>query len=272
MNAHSAARPAWTILVVLYKQRPGAAVTCASLRRGAATLTTTDRVLLWDNSPEAAPDADLAELRAALPCAVEYAHHPENTPLPRVYNEATARAGEAAAVIFLDQDSSFGAAYFQTLEAAMAQHPDVSLFAPLVYAGERLVSPGEFRTFKGKFWRVPRTGLVEAGGTVALMSGLAVRTSFLQRFGGFDERLRLYGVDTNLLLRYAHTERHLCVMDTRIAHDLSDFNTESREVKARRFADFVRASRINASLLPPHARVLSALFLLYRRVRAALGR
>jgi GT2 family glycosyltransferase len=195
-----------------------------------------------------------------------YQHHPENIPLPKVYNNVVAHARNEELIIFLDQDSQFDQEYIKEVTESALTYPGINLFAPLVYARNRLVSPGHFQYFKGRYWSKPKKGLTCAKGNIALMSGLAVRTSYLRSFGGFDERLRLYGVDTNLLLRYAKSNKQFFVLGALFNHDLSDFNKEPHDVKLKRFEDFDHASRINAELFSLPVQILTAFFLWYRRL------
>lgn len=238
-----------------------------ALRESAAALHETDTLLLWDNSPEPQDAEALRRLQEALPAKLIYRHHPENTPLSRVYNEAVALDVPYDLLVFLDQDSSFDARYLEALQEAAAAHPEIALFAPLIRVDEKVVSPGHFRYFKGKYWSAPQWGKVPAENTVAVMSGLAVRRSFFRKFGCFDERFRLYGIDTNLMLRHAKLHSHFFVLDAPFGHDLSDFAEESAATRRFRFEEFYHSSLLNAEWLPLPARLLTRLFLWYRRLR-----
>ncbi len=254
--------------MVLYRQTLDSAASVASLRACAPFLSSGDRVTLWDNSPEPQDARALDALSEALPLPFTYLHHPDNKPLSYAYNEAVRHSDGAELIVFLDQDSHFDGRYLTTLREAARAHPEINLFAPLIRHGNQVVSPGHFRYFKGKYWSTAQYGPTQAQGTVAIMSGVAVRTAYLQQdFGGFDERLKLYGIDTNLFLRYAKTNRQFYVLDVPFGHDLSDFNDEPYAVKQRRFEDFARASRHNARLFPVPARWLTGLFLWYKRLQ-----
>jgi GT2 family glycosyltransferase len=255
------------LLVVLYRQTLSDAGTIQSLKAAAAALTPSDTILIWDNSPQPQPATDVEQFRKLLKAAVRYDHHPENTPLSRVYNQAIALDDDAELIVFLDQDSHFDAQYLDALRQAAIHCPDVLLFAPLIRVGKTIVSPGHFRYFKGKYWTAPKYGRISSAKTVAVMSGLAVRKTFFKAPGFFDERFRLYGIDTNLMLRYARLHPQLYILDVPFEHNLSQFQKEDAAVAQYRFEDFKRASLLNAELLPKPARWMTRLFLWYRQLR-----
>lgn len=252
---------------MLYQQTLSESATVQSLQKAHKALTSNDTVWLWDNSPQPQPAEVVKALQEALPATVRYQQHPENTPLAKVYNTAVASDVSYEMLIFLDQDSGFDERYLFALDNAACVHEEIALFAPLIRVKNTVVSPGHFRYFKGKYWTEPRLGKTSVANTVAIMSGLAVRKSFLQQFGLFDERFRLYGIDTNLMLRYAKKHTHFYVLDVPFTHDLSDFNEESKAMKSRRFDDFRHGSLVNAKLLPYPARWLTHLFLWYRQLK-----
>ncbi len=170
--------------------------------------------------------------------------------LAAIYNSALAANSGYDMLHLFDQDSSFGPAYFKTIAAAANAHPEVNLFLPLIRCSGLLISPGHFFLFKGKYWAAPKTGLVTAKNNVAIASGMAICTGYLKTFGGFEERLKLYGIDTNFMLRYARDNQFFYVIDAGFEHDVAEHKAESREVKKRRFADFKQSSLINAKLFP----------------------
>ena len=260
-------RPARLLIVVLYRLSVRESPTLQSLARCTGELDAGDIVVVWDNSPESQDRKDLAELGAALPAALHYRHTPENLSLALIYNRAIAAHPEASFVFLLDQDSGFGEEYFREIDTAAAAHPDINLFMPLIRHGRQVVTPGHFHYFKGKYWRTAQYGRVNARGNTAITSGMCIRMPYLQRLGGFDERLRLYGIDTNFMIRYSRDNAFFFVISAPFSHHLSDFAQEDRVIKKARFDDFRRASMINAKLFPLPVQVLTRLFLWYKTLR-----
>lgn len=252
------------ILIVLYNTPLSASQTVRSIVAARFVLGARDHVVLWDNSPTAQEAREHAWFGNSYPHSWEYVHTPENRSLACIYNTCISQQPDFSHVAFFDQDSAFTATYFEAANAAAAANPDINLFAPLIRSEERIVSPGHFFYFKGKYWTRPRWGRIPARNTVAVMSGLYVRMDYLKRFGGFDERLSLYGIDTNFMIRYSRGNNLLYVLDTPFDHELSQFADEGRAARRRRFENFKQASRINATLFPQPVRWLTNLYLLYR--------
>lgn len=226
-----------------------------------------DKIFIWDNSPSPQSTNELNGFSTRLKCETEYRNTPENISLAKIYNAIIDENPDFATVCFFDQDSQFDRAYFQTLTGAGSEAPEIGLFLPLIIHNNTIVSPGHFHYFKGKYWESIHYGIVKTKNTTAIMSGIAVRMSHLAKFGIFDERLKIYGVDTNFMIRFSRENDLLYVMDVPFQHDLSDFNDEAASVKIKRFEDFKKASIINAQLFPLPIRILTHLFLWYRTLR-----
>jgi hypothetical protein len=258
-------------VVVLYKRTLLDCPTYISLRQTLDVLTTSDKVVFWDNSPEPADNDALKVARHTLqPVSLEYIHTPKNLALSRIYNHCIANNQQYDLLILLDQDSSFTASYLVEITDSVCLHQSVNLFVPLIVQDNLIVSPGSFNGFKGKYWRHKRYGLVEARGNIVITSGMAVRLSYFKQFGKFEERLNLYGIDTNFSVRYGRQNDFFYVLRTPFHHDLSDFNEESVASKERRFKNFSRASLINAELFPFYIQFLARLFITYKGFMNAL--
>ncbi len=255
------------LIIVLYRTELTDAATWQSLTACREVLNETDKLVIWDNSPGPLSERSLIDNNGALPCPIDYQHTPENISLAAIYNRAFAANPGYDMLHIFDQDSSFGLAYFKAIAAAAVANPEVNLFVPLIRCNSLLISPGHFYLFKGKYWSKPKKGLVPAKNNVAIASGMAIRASYLKTFGGFEERLQLYGIDTNFMLRYARDNPYFYVADVGFEHDVAEHKAENREVKARRFADFKKASLINAALFSRPVQWLTRLFLWYRTLR-----
>lgn len=255
------------IIIVLYRIELDASQTVQSLLDNKSQLSDRDKVVLWDNGPTAQSQDALSQLIDKLSCEIDYRHTPENVSLAAIYNQAYRSNPDYQIVHLFDQDSTFDGAYFEAVARASAQYPEINLFLPLIRSGETIISPGYFLYFKGQYWKKQRLGLVKARRNTAIASGMAIRMRYLQQFGSFEEKLKLYGIDTNFMLRYARDNKYFYVFDVNFQHDVSDFKEESREVKQRRFDDFRKSSLINAKLFPLHIRLLTRAFLWYRGIR-----
>lgn len=266
MEIPDTTNPCRLIVIVLYRIELFASQTVQSLLDNKHQLSDKDKVVLWDNGPTPQDAHSLTRIQAHLACKVEYCHTPENISLAVIYNQAYQKNPGFRMVHLFDQDSSFDAAYFEAVADAEQLHPEVNLFLPLIRAGQTIISPGHFFYFKGQYWKKAQLGLVPATRNTAIASGMAIRMRYLQQFGGFEESLRLYGIDTNFMLRYAKDNSHFYVFDVKFQHDISEFKAEDKEVKRRRFEDFKKSSLINSKLFPLPVRLLTRLFLWYRSI------
>lgn len=191
------------------------------------------RVVVWDNSPRAAPsdsqrlhDSDL------------YVSTPENLGLSVIYNRVRAEhLCEADFVLLLDQDSVLPPDFLDAWDNAVKAVPEVDLYLPLVRAHNRWVSPLSYRWGWGRYWKEPKLGRIEATGCMAINSGMIIRCGyFTHDFAGYDERLRFYGTDTQLMVSHAAKRRDVCVFNAVIDHDLSFFSSEGG-AQAKKFRE-----------------------------------
>lgn len=258
------------ILIVLYRVKPGDSQTLLSLRESAGMLRADDVVLVWDNSPEAASPEAIATVSEGSPASWMYRSTPENRSLAAIYNEATRLIPGKDLLLIFDHDSHFSSDFFAKLDSASAANPDIDLFVPLIRQGDLIVSPGHFRYFKGSLWKKPGYGRVPSRNTVVIGSGMAIRSRFLETFGGFEERLQLYGIDSNFMLRYAGKNPFFFVMDPRFGHSMEDYRSHDVATLRRRLDAFNYASRINAELFPWPVRLLTEAFLAYKSIKLRL--
>jgi hypothetical protein len=255
------------IVTVLYRTELPAAQTVRSLLDNKRQLSDKDKIVLWDNSPTPQAEQALEQIKAELPCTVEYHHTPENISLAKIYNTVYRSNPDFETLYIFDQDSSFSESYFEQVSIAEKKHPEINLFLPLIRAGQTIISPGNFFYFKGQYWKQARLGVVPARRNTAIASGMAIRMSYLLQSGGFEEQLQLYGIDTNFMLRYAKKNKYFYVFDVDFQHDISEFKKEDRQTKLRRFEDFKKSSLINAKLFPWHVRMFTRAFLWYRSTK-----
>ena len=85
-------------------------------------------ILLYENSPE--PQNQCYE--SPVVC---YYHDVANGGVSAAYDygaDLAAKLGDVDALLLLDEDTQFQPDYLSRLQAAMTQHPDISLFVPQV--------------------------------------------------------------------------------------------------------------------------------------------
>lgn len=258
------------IILVLYKCSLNDSVSLKSILECNSALSVNDKLCIWDNSPDAQPASELMQLSNTLNCGLEYKHTPQNISLSAIYNNVINAHKEFDFLILLDQDSAFSKDYFNEFHLARQNNPDVNLFMPLIETSGKIVSPGSFYAYKGKYWDKKQYGKLSSQNNTAISSGMIINMSVFPTIGLFDEHLVLYGIDTNFMLRYRKYYNCFFVLKVKFEHDLSDFNNESTNTKIRRFKDLKKSALINAKLFPFSVRLLTFSFYLFKSLQYTL--
>lgn len=237
------------ILVVLYRRHCNASETLRSLAACRKALEDS-LVVVWDNSPEHADEEQARWLGRSLPRAA-YFHDAANPGLASVYNLMISRYLKQETpetfdcLVLFDQDSEVGPAFFDELERARIQHPEIPLSLPLVTSHGRIVSPANLYGFKGSYWKKKRSGLMQSRYRTAINSGMAISAPYLRdEFRGYDERLQSYGSDNFFMQEYSKRHGQFVVLDCVVQHDLARFAPEPVEIKLRRHRENVNSLRL----------------------------
>jgi GT2 family glycosyltransferase len=222
-------------VVVLYKQRPSASVTVATLARAMRETPSVDcSVLIHDNSPA----GDIAA--EELPEGFRYYAAPVNRGLYAAYEGARLSAsgqrvlGPAEGcdwLLTLDQDTALPADFFSAIEPglrAAKEDPRIAAIVPHLAEGERLLSPayvGLSRTtpMPASFSGVP------AREARAFNSAALLRVAALNSIGGFDPCFWLDHLDSWLHHQlYVHGWRMYVLDSVHLEHHFSLLNYRDR--------------------------------------------
>lgn len=212
-------------VIVLYKQRPSASVTVASLARSLEAARAECAVLVYDNS------ADTEAARDAMPAGFHYQAAAVNRGLLGAYEAALdrARAEGYDWLLTLDQDTALPADFFSAIRPglrAAKEDPRIAVIVPHLAEGERLLSPayvGLSRTapMPSSFSGVP------AREARAFNSAALLRIEALDAIGGFDPCFWLDHLDSWLhhqlhvhgwrmyVLDSVHLEHHFSLLNYR---------------------------------------------------------
>lgn len=196
--------------------------------------------------------AECRDVASAMSVPLRYLHRAANPPLGAAYNDAVrAFLGESMYVLILDQDTWLPSDLFPVAARECESANEPAIMAPTIRADGRLVSPSSFCLGWGRHWSKPRFGIQTTQNTVIINSGSFIhRRVFLEQGIWFDERLRLYGIDTDFFIRVAERNRRFLVLPLIIEHDLS-FGSASTVVKAAKLREMLASNRLiysNASL------------------------
>jgi GT2 family glycosyltransferase len=214
-------------VIVLYKQRPSASVTVASLARSVEAARAECTVLVYDNSPDA------EAVQEPMPAGFHYQSASVNRGLLGAYEAALGRARAEGCdwLLTLDQDTALPADYFFAIQPglrAAKEDPSIAVIVPHLAEGERLLSPayvGLSRTtpIPASFSGVP------AREARAFNSAALLRVEALDAIGGFDPCFWLDHLDSWLHHQlYVHGWRMYVLDSVHLEHQFSLLNYRDR--------------------------------------------
>jgi GT2 family glycosyltransferase len=242
-------------VIVLYKQRPSASVTVATLARALADAPVDCVVLVYDNGGDnggdngtdnsAADTAGAGSSSETLPAGFRYHAAPSNRGLLGAYEAALeqARAEGYDWLLTLDQDTALPADFFSAIQPglkAAAEDPHIAAIVPHLAEGDRLLSPayvgiGRATPLPAHFAGVPRR---EAR---AFNSAALLRVKALDAIGGFDPCFWLDHFDSSLHHRlYVHGWRLYVLDSVHLEHHFSLLNYKER-VSLPHFRNYLSA-------------------------------
>jgi GT2 family glycosyltransferase len=226
-------------IVVLYKQRPSASVTVATLARALVRSCADCTVLVYDNSaePDTAPET--------MPAGFRYKAAAANRGLLGAYETALqqARAEGYDWLLTLDQDTALPENFFSVIEPglrAAQENPRIATIVPHLAEGERLLSPAyvgltRTRPVPASFSGVPSR---EAR---AFNSAALLRVEAVEAIGGFHPCFWLDHLDCWLHHElYIHGWRMYVLGSVHLEHHLSLLNYKERMTLAH-FRNFLGA-------------------------------
>jgi GT2 family glycosyltransferase len=258
-----------SIVVVLYKEDLEQSSSIQSVRSISGSIEF--ELFAWDNSPTAQTKHQIGDLQRVIP-RLKYIHTPENVSMARIYNQVTRWMDDKSEfLLLLDQDSIFSVEFLQKGFEAIRANPNLNLFVPYIKVEEQIFSPGHYSFIKGKYWKSLSLGVIEAKNTVAVSSGMLIRKSYLlMNYPAFDERLRLYGIDSDFLINFARRNKFLFVLDYGLGHNLSVTADEKVTQKLFRFRDLCYSLKIIARKKSGFHFVVAAIYLAYLRTKLAI--
>lgn len=238
-------------VIVLYKQRPSASVTVATLARALAAAAADCAVLVYDNTADNSmdngrdPSAEAGALSEGMPADFRYYAATRNRGLLGAYESALERARAEGYdwLLTLDQDTALPADFFSAIQPgleAAAKDSRIAAIVPHLAEGERLLSPayvgiGRATPLPAHFSGVPRR---EAR---AFNSAALLRVKALDAIGGFDPCFWLDHFDSSLHHRlYLHGWRMYVLDSVHLEHHFSLLNYRDR-VSLPHFRNFLSA-------------------------------
>lgn len=258
----------FAVVVVLYKTDLDESSSVHSLKAVASHANI--KLTVWDNSPSPQSAVQLEAFANSFPDS-EYVHTPANISLAKIYNEVVGGRKDCQFLVILDQDSTFSYELFEQARKAAAHNLDIDLFLPFVEVDGRIYSPGHHNYIKGAYLTSLIKGRIAAKGVVAVASGTIIRMTYLLTHNPpFDERLKLYGVDTDFMLQYGERKQFVYVLNYNLTHQLSVVSNEPLASKVWRFNDMKHAVKIISRKRSRMHLVAARLYVLYLGVKYGL--
>lgn len=213
-------------ILVLYNCKISESKTIASLLKGCSYNPEAYdfiKLIIYDNG--------LDDQKASLTVQFnnKYVHHPENAGVAVAYNFALteAIAQQYDWILLLDQDSNLPRDFIPNLVTTLSnieQQSDVVAIVPKICYEDKLISPS--RVLYGGIHRpidYYHRGICNFQVTT-IGSGTLLRTSFLQKIGGFNELYWLDWLDMWILNVIHASGSKVYVTDSIIEHELSILN------------------------------------------------
>jgi hypothetical protein len=232
------AREALAVLV-LYGRPLGQSTTFRSLDEGLRRLGERLDLFVYDNSAVASNPAPASGWR------IEYRHDPTNPGVSRAYLEGARIAAERGRrwLLLLDQDTRFPLEAITVYAEALRRYSSEVLFAPVLRAGARIVSPCAYRFPRGTPLKTTTTGLQDLSGKSVLNSGMCISVAAYLEVGGHDPRIGLDFSDHEFMDRFKRRHEHVRILDLECQHGFSGELRPGVDAGLRRFRFYCRGVR-----------------------------
>lgn len=175
----------YTAIVIVYNKNIKDSVTCSCLGK---ILTDNFEVIIVDNST-----SDMGNMKECQVLGYKYISMGGNKGLSKAYNAAIENTN-ADVLILLDDDTEINQKYMEILNEAVVNHPNVDIFAPIVYGQDGVIySPNEFNFIKNKLIKKPEQNVSQERFN-AIASCLAIRKIVFDNYR-FNESLFVDQID-----------------------------------------------------------------------------
>lgn len=228
-------------VLVLYRERLDECPAFRSLDAGLAALGGTLELLVYDNSPAPGPAPAASSARWER----HHVHDPSNPGVSRAYRTGARLARERGKrwLLLLDQDTWFPPDALPKYLESVERHPGIPLFAPVLRAAGRTISPCGYRLKRGVPLDRIGAGEQPLAGRSVLNSGLWIAVDDYLAVGGHDERLRLDFADHEFIERFKRRHDVFVVVDVVCEHGLSAAADPEPGARLRRFETYCEGAR-----------------------------
>ena len=232
------AREALAVLV-LYGRTLGESITFRSLDEGLRGLGERLDLFVYDNSAVASRPAPASGWQ------IEYRHDSTNPGVSRAYREGARVAAEQGKrwLLLLDQDTRFPLEAITVYADALRRYPGEVLFAPVLRAGARILSPCAYRFPRGTPLRTTTIGLQDLSGRSLLNSGMCISVAAYLEAGGHDPRIGLDFSDHEFMDRFKRRHASARILPLECQHGFSGELRSGVDAGLQRFRFYCRGVR-----------------------------
>lgn len=180
--------------IVIYNKKVADSITCKCLADATNNLTGYSlEILIIDNSTSDYKNKEYCDSHK-----IHYISMDGNKGLSKAYNAAIDASGEKDVIILFDDDTEVTEEYFDTLNTDLILHPEIDIFAPIIYGQDGVIySPNEYNFLKSRYIKSP-TQEIPQDKFNAIASCLAIRMRVFNNYR-FNEKLFVDQVDQNFL-------------------------------------------------------------------------
>lgn len=231
------------IVIVLYKCKLKESISFITLKEQLNdSIQTSFGYYIHDNSPE--PDSEALEITKNNPLFF-YTHDPLNSGLSVAYNNSALFARDAGCQYLLisDQDTSWDDNFINEILLAVANHPNIKLFAPILKTAKGMpVSPTRYYLKKGHCCNL-LPGIYPLKKYSPVNSGLFIDLKAFLEVGGYNEKVRLDFSDFQFIERFCEKYDSFCVIPS---HSIQDFSGDVVDIEKQkaRYEIFCESTRM----------------------------
>ena len=170
---------------------------------------------------------------------VIYNHNSENVGISKAYNTIALFAKENGFdyILFLDQDTELPLNFLSEYTNMLEKNVDIA--APLIYEGEKLLSPAGYKNYRSSSYKKIESNVIRLKNNSCINSGLLIRTVFFEKVGGYNEKLRLDFCDHEFIKRVSHFTKDLNIIPVKLKQNFST-NTNPSDKALFRYSLFTK--------------------------------
>ena len=194
----------YAAVIVIFNKQITDSITCREIKK---VSNFNIEIIIVDNSERNQGNEQICRMRG-----YSYINMNGNKGLSKAYNAAIENTN-ADIIILFDDDTELSNDYFETLNKAILNNPNVDIFAPIVYGQDGIIySPNEFNFLRNRFIKLPDQ-TISQNKFNAIASCLAIRRRVFDGYR-FNERLFVDQVDQYFFCEQRKMGRHFMKINT----------------------------------------------------------